>query len=244
MVRGLFPEKEPLLEGFIVDLITSEIDFTNGEYKENITRVENLIDAYKTLDEANIGDLQVRKDVLRASVVFLHSTLEEIVRNLFLLRLPNGDPKKLNKIPFVGHESTHRPKDILLGSLKEFSGQLVDNLIFHSINNYVDTMSINGANQLADCLELVDLPIHPLRKYFTSLDDLMKRRHQIVHQMDRGNSLDPLRDPITDINVSTVEQWKTDLCCFFSDLLILVENEKSVCVTEQREKSMAIGGTK
>ncbi|MBW3532985.1 HEPN domain-containing protein [Shewanella sp. NKUCC06_TVS] len=199
-------------------------DFTHGEFGENITRVENLIEAYNELEANKIGDIQLRKDVLRASIVFMHSSLEEVVRNLFLLRLPNGNTKNLNKIPFAGHETTHRPKEILLGNLKAFSGMLVDNIILRSINEYVDTMSINGSNQLAECLEIADVQIVPLRKYFTSLDSLMKRRHQIVHQMDRANSLDPLLDPITNIDIECVEQWKNDLCGFYRDLMIIIEN--------------------
>lgn len=232
------------MEGFSVDMNTGVEEFTNGEFNENITRVENLIDAYNKLDTANIGDVQVRKDVLRASVVFLHSTLEEVVRNLYLKRLPECDAKKLNKIPFAGHETTHRPKEILLGSLKEFSGMFVDNVIINSINNYVQTMNINGANQLAECLDLVDIPIAPLRQYFPSLDALMLRRHQIVHQMDRKNSYDPIQGPITDIEVCEVELWKNNLCGFFTDLLFLLKNEKLECDIEQPDKDMAIGGSK
>jgi hypothetical protein len=77
-------------------------DFTNGEFNQNIARVDNLINTYRLLEEQT-NDTQ-SKDILRAAIVFLHSSLEEVVRNLYLARLPSGTVENLNKIPYGGHD--------------------------------------------------------------------------------------------------------------------------------------------
>jgi hypothetical protein len=197
-------------------------DFTNGEFNENIARVENLISASKRLVGEDISDTQLANEVLRAAVVFLHSSLEEIIRNLFLHKLPQVTPENLNKVPFNGHEPTHRPKGILLGDLLEYRGQFVENLIRDSIDQYVNTININGTNQLVDCLKLADVPHEPLRPFFEPLDTLMKRRHIVVHQMDRSSKLDPLTSNLNDIDEAVVVAWKIAIVGFATQLFATV----------------------
>lgn len=183
-------------------------DFTNDEFSQNINRVENLIAAYEELLEKSEEDAEVANDVLRAAVVFLHSSLEEIIRNLYLYTLPSASAENLNRIPFATHEPSHRPKNIQLGDLLEFKGQFVENIIQESINKYVDIMNINNATQLVECLKLANISCEPLRHLLEPLNSLMQRRHQIVHQMDRSNELDPLESPINIIDVAIVRSWK------------------------------------
>lgn len=184
-------------------------DFTNGEFAENIARVENLVVASRRLAQQNIGDVQLANDVLRAAVVFLHSTLEEVIRNLYLHKLPDVAPESLNKVPFVGQESSHRPRGIQLGELLPFRGRFVENVIRESINEYVNTININNSNQLVECLKLADVSHEPLRHFYEPLDSLMKRRHQVVHQMDRSNELDPLAASVNDIDEASVVVWRS-----------------------------------
>jgi RiboL-PSP-HEPN len=199
------------------------------EFQQNTNRVQNLISAFNLLEENNIGDLETRKDILRAAVVFMHGTLEEIVRNLYIGLLPNCHQDKLNEIPFVGH-AVIRPKGILLGHLKDFSGRFIENIILDSIESYVNTMNLNNATQLCNSLKLVELPTESLVQYFSQLGSLMERRHQIVHQMDRKNEFDLLLSPVTDIEIETVFDWQNALHSFFLDLLQLlpIDNESEI----------------
>lgn len=141
-------------------------------------------------------------------MVFLHSSLEEIIRNLYLYNLPNASAENLNKITLATNEHSHRPKSIQLGDLLEFKGQFVENVIQESINRYVDVLSINNSTQLVECLKLANIRYEPLRQFFDPLNSLMQRRHQIVHQMDRSNELDPLAYPINIIDLEIVNNWK------------------------------------
>ncbi len=200
-------------------------DFTNNEFSQNIYRVENLIAAYEKLTDQSAGDAEVANDVLRAAVVFLHSSLEEVIRNLYLYNLPNASTESLNKIPFATHEHSHRPKNIQLGDLLEFKGQFVENVIQESINRYVDVLSINNSTQLVECLKLANIRYEPLRQFFDPLNSLMQRRHQIVHQMDRSNELDPLAYPINIIDLETVNNWKEAVTGLVSALFAQFESK-------------------
>jgi hypothetical protein len=191
------------------------------EFQQNTDRVKNLILAFEMLEENNIGDSETRKDILRAAVVFMHSTLEEIIRNLFIGLLPDGKQEHLDKIPFVGHE-VRRSKGILLGHLRDFREIFLGNIILESIKKYVDSLNINNTTQLSTLFEMVEIPIESLRQYFPELESLMTRRHQIVHQMDRRNELDPQTEPVTNIELNTVIDWKNALHGFFSELLLLL----------------------
>jgi hypothetical protein len=202
-----------------------------GEFRQNAGRVENLISAYRELETHNIGQPQTRADVLRAAVVLMHSTLEEIVRNLYVSLLPSGSVDSLNAIPFVAYGPSNRARQILLGDLQQFQGQFVENIIRDSVDAFVDTMNLNNTVQLCSCLKMVDISPATLRSTFPQLDGLMKRRHQIVHQMDRNNELDPLDFPVTDIELGVVLTWQDALGEFFLELVTLLPEENDTEVS-------------
>lgn len=94
----------------------------------------------------------------------------------------------------------------------------MENIIQESINKYVDTLNINNSTQLVECLKLVNIPIEPLRQFFEPLNSLVQRRHQIVHQMDRSNALDPLSYPINTIDITIVKDWTVAVSGFANAL--------------------------
>jgi hypothetical protein len=194
------------------------MDFTNGEFADNLGRASNLIAASEQLAGTSTASAPLAQDVLRAAVVFLHASLEEVVRNLFVRNLPNVAPDKLDEIPLTGAPGSRRPTKILLGSLVQFRGEFVENVIKKSIDAYVDTFNLNNTGELVHCLELAEIDATPLRQHFPALNELMQRRHQIVHQMDRTNELDPLTVPLSSLDVLTVERWKQALISFVQDL--------------------------
>lgn len=189
------------------------------EFRENLNRVDNLIEAHRQLEEHDLGAVETRLDVLRAAVVMMHSCLEEIIRNLFLFKLPSGSVETLNKIPFMKHESSHRPKPILLGELSELRGKFIDNIIRESIDAYVNTMNLNNIAQLCECLRMADVGVEKFRSQFSNLEAMMARRHQIAHQMDRADDMELTNGPITSISLGTVESWREALSRF-GELLV------------------------
>jgi len=157
-------------------------------------------------------------------VVLMHAALEEVIRNLYVWILPNGDRDKLNKIPFNRH-ADRNPKPILLGDLMEYQGYFIENIVVDAINLYVDRMNLNSTDQLSACLQMVAIDDQVLKTYYPDLGDIMTRRHQIVHQMDREDRLDPDTVNVSDIELDRINQWSQSLENFFNDLVQLLPDE-------------------
>lgn len=178
------------------------------EAEENIRRVRNILDLHQKAEAVDIGTNEERGELLRAAVVFLHSSIEEMVRNLFIERLPNLDRDFINELSFSEYGQTNRVKGVLLGDLAHhYRGRFVDNVVLDALNAHLDRLNINNADQLVAVLRKVGIDTSNLTPYLNDLGQIMRRRHQIVHQMDREDALDPDLRPITAIGIKDVERW-------------------------------------
>jgi len=183
-------------------------DYTISEFDSNLDRVNNLIAVYKVLQEKVKGRKSVKSgDTLRAAVVFLHSSLEEVIRNLFLWKLPDAQSDALDEIPLKGASPTHRPTPFLLGKLAAHRGLFVHNVIRESIEAYVDHLNINNTSELCRCLGMIGLTPSDYSQYYPKLSEMMARRHQIVHQMDRNHEYGVGNHRAQSIAVAKVEIW-------------------------------------
>ena len=160
----------------------------------NISRVKNLMAIYEThlmgVGQGRRGHLQT--DVLRASVVFLHASLEDFLRSLAYWKLPLAGKNAIDSVPLVG--SGGDAKKFFLGELVAHRGKSVDQLIKESVNEHLERSNYNNTTELASFLESIGVTVGRVNGRFTDLDALMSRRHQIVHRGDidetggRGNS--------------------------------------------------------
>lgn len=178
------------------------------EALDNMNRVHRIIGLFEKAEALDIGLPEEREEVLRAAVVLLHSSLEEVVRNLFVERLPKCSVDVLNELSYPTPGNISKTKGVLLGDLfNDYQGRFVDNVIVDAINYHIDRMNINNSTQLSAMLHKVNIDTQELKSTLNELDELMKRRHQIVHQMDRNDRLDPDTRPISPIDLETVRNW-------------------------------------
>jgi hypothetical protein len=190
-------------------------EFTLDEFRTNLDRVGNLVSIYQELRRPGAGRRSVKAaDTLRAAVVFMHSALEEVIRNLYLWKLPDAEGSALDEIPLVGLAPNQRVTPFLLGKLAPHRGLFVHNVIRDSITAYVDQMNVNNTNELAGCLRLVGLDPTAYADYYPQLQAMMKRRHQIVHQMDRNHDVGTGRHRAQSISVRQVHAWRNNLHLF------------------------------
>lgn len=188
---------------------------TLSEFEANIARVSNLVAIYKELRKPGAGRRSVAStDTLRAAVIFLHSALEEVIRNLFLWKLPLADSEALDEIPLNGLSPTHRATPFLLGKLAAHRGRFVENIIRESIESYVDHMNVNNTNEVSRCLKMVGLDARRFAEHFSKLQSMMERRHQIVHQMDRNHEFGTGRHRAQSISLFQVDSWRENLSLF------------------------------
>lgn len=166
----------------------------------NLTRVSKLIHHSLVLPNHIENKVEMKNyllDILRASVVFLHSTLETMLREIVRLKLMfDGD---LSRIPLADlSESQDIKHKFSLDEMSKYRGHTINEVIEISVNRYVTNLSFNNTDNIADNLSRINIPQLELRPYYEELNKMMNRRHQIVHEgdMKRGGKT-PELEPIT-----------------------------------------------
>jgi len=199
-------------------------DHTLNEFREGIGRVRNLIHLYHQLSSLGVKEEDRLHDILRAAVVFLHSTLEEFIRNLFLWKLPSGSKESLNRIPLAGTPAHQRAKPFSLGDLTRWNEQTVAEVIRESVESYINQLNVNSIEDITSSLQMAGLVYEPYRKYFSDISDCIERRHHIVHQMDRDlpHGTGPAQP--RNITAPTVEAWMKNTSSFVENLIAAVPN--------------------
>jgi RiboL-PSP-HEPN len=212
---------------------------TLDEFTSNIDRVKNLVAVYRKNRPAGKGRTSVEDtDVLRAAVVFLHSSIEEVVRNLIIWKLPVvGTEEALDKIPLLGLAPNARPEKFFLGKLARYKGRFVVNLIRESIEAYVDVLNVNNVRDLNEYLTMISVDASSLRHHFSELEKVFRRRHQIVHQADRNSETGSGQHLAESLSIATVEGWVSSVQTFVDELIALVPENPSSDVLDMESGS-------
>lgn len=121
----------------------------------NISRVNNLVEIYTN---QLAGDGQGRRshqetDVLRAAVVLLHASVEDVLRSLAYWKLPAASSDVLEKIPLAGGTATK----FTLGTLSAMRGNTVDEVIKESVDASLERSNYNNARDVCTLLESIGL---------------------------------------------------------------------------------------
>lgn len=179
-------------------------------YDKNFGRSNSLLKLYKDLTKGKKGRRPVAYiDLLRVTVVMLHSTLEDFLRNLLTWRLPISTKDKLNKIPLFSSDYDPRKTKFELGELIEHKDKNVSEIIHLSIIKYLDGESFNNTTDINSALLNINLQVDEnIRKHYTELDKMIKRRHKIVHQADKDNLKNLSNHKLETIELQNVELWQ------------------------------------
>ena len=176
-------------------------------FNQNIERVRNLADLYS---EYLMGDGPGRRghaktDVLRAAVVMLHASMEDLLRSIAYWKLPSASPDVLSKIPLISEAPATK---FNLGTLSAHRGQTVDQVIESSINGYLRRSNYNNTDEVATFLGSIEVDVDRIRPHFSEVEAVMKRRHQIVHRADQDDAATGRGNHrITSIGHQTVVNW-------------------------------------
>lgn len=152
--------------------------------EQNLKRASGLLNMYESLKRHRRGRPPTPiSDLLRAATVFLHASLEEFLRSVAAEYWPKGDSRVLDDIPLVGNAPA--TKHTIL-ALAKHRGKTVDSLLRESVHAYLLTASFNDTRQICGFLETVGINASIIEDLLPDLQDLMERRHNIVHQADRN----------------------------------------------------------
>ena len=186
-------------------------------YQENIRRVKNFLTLYKDATQGKgAGRKGVQEtDILRAGVVYLHSTLEEYLRTIILnaktqmlIQDKASFQRVLCNVALPGDNSgKSNGKKYALTDFWDQKDKTIMEVISESLNDKVGYLTFNEYSQIVSSLE--DIGIHLNRNYNVDgmIDNYIKRRHKIVHEADKNLTPGSGNFKSTPINVQMLKAW-------------------------------------
>lgn len=194
--------------------ILEEIVFT---FDKNFERLNNLLQLYETISTGKGRKPTNTIDLLRATVVLTHSTLEDFLRSVMLWRLPNADKDVISTIPLIG---TGTKNTFDFGKLLPHKSKTVEEIITLSVREYLNSRSFNNTEQITGSLNSVNISINDeMRQTFRALDEMIKRRHNIVHQADRESKKGKGYHRIKSLSHQTVSSWRDAVDKFVKEVI-------------------------
>jgi hypothetical protein len=203
-----------------------DLSLFEERFRRNLGRVRYLLAVYDQVCGAAQGRPSVQEsDLLRAAVVFLHATLEDLLRNLAAWRLPFATSEVLSQIPFAGGDG--RKTTLNLGDLARHRGQFVEDVISESVIAHLGRSNYNDSEDIAKLLIQIGLPQDARKRLMDAhaarLNPIMSRRHQIVHRLDRNDSSGRGHHDALSIGKANIERWIGVIQRFGEQLLNEVE---------------------
>lgn len=179
-------------------------------FHRNLERVQTIIGTYT----AAVGPRQGRpsvadSDLLRAAVVLLHASLEDLLRMMAQERLPTAAPELLATIPLpVGTQRKQR-FDLAALALPAYRSLQVQELIDLAVREYLERANYNHPGDIRSLLEQVELDPNLLTPYSGHIGAMNSRRHLIVHRADVNDATGRGHHPARSLARQTVKEWLT-----------------------------------
>jgi hypothetical protein len=156
-----------------------------ARFGDNTVRVRNLVVLYKWLETNQAGDLGRWPDLLRAAVVLLHASLEDLLRSLAEWKLPTAPAVSLDRIMLTGSARLKDKEKFGLVELADFRGQTVDAVIARSIEVHLERSSYNHPGEIDELLAKIEVDYKIEKPLRDALAAMMSRRHAIAHRADK-----------------------------------------------------------
>jgi hypothetical protein len=222
-------------------------DLVTARFRLNMDRIHGLVKLiYSDIDPLRAtGPFQIdgaKADILRSIVVFLHATFEDLLRTTARQRIAVAKSQVLDGIPLVGTSRSGRAEKFHLGALNAHRGKTVDQLIHESVESYLDRESFGSCGDVDEVLTQMGLDTAPFKPFYADLDQMMKRRHRIVHEADLPSPKDSLSAPWTIADTYNLCLWLTVVPIFYGLLRISVDpaNEVQRWFLERRRKAIEL----
>lgn len=173
-------------------------------FQRNIGRCQDILNAIQDGEDIEeVFSWEVQDDLLRALVVYLHASLEDLLRTI-LIQHYRRNPSNLLSDHNRNKEVPDRTG--LWKALSEFEpsetvGTFIDNLI----RKILGRESFSSQSQVAGFLKVTGFKIEDQDTYMKSFESLIERRHGIVHNADI--SPDEIEHEPVEINLNVVEDW-------------------------------------
>lgn len=184
-------------------------DELEARYRLNLQRVRGLVASYQTLAGPGQGRRPVETiDVLRAAVVFLHATMEDVLRTLLARRLREStDPKQFEELPVVVAPGARPLERVKLSDLVPYRHETIDALVQRSVDAQLERSTFNNLGDVKKALLRGGIDPGFMEPFERSIAAMMKRRHQIAHRADQNEVGGSGNHMAASLGVWTVEAW-------------------------------------
>lgn len=184
----------------------AEREEIDQQFRANLERVRNLVVLYEESVPGGRGRKPVPvADLLRAAVVLLHATLEDLLRSLAEWKLPSAPAASLERIPLTGSQKSK--EKFTLVDLAEFRGLTVDSVIAQAVDAYLERATYNHPGEVADILDKMELKSEIDAGLRNDLAAMMSRRHLIAHRADRNPRAGVGHQMARSLSAALVKKW-------------------------------------
>jgi hypothetical protein len=159
------------------------LDASRTRFNLNMERVENLVEIFERLEENNAKS----RDVLRAAVMLLHASLEDVLRQLLLYRLPKSNSVEMLRMFFTDQHGKVEKMEI--GGLARLHKVKVEHEIWSRMTKKLSNSNYGDKSDVIAALKILGFDESDLQPRVEPLGDLMNRRHLIVHRSDREEAV-------------------------------------------------------
>jgi hypothetical protein len=148
----------------------------------NLERSKNLFDLFDATRPNQPGKVSNQlADILRASVVFSHAAIDNLLRSFYRSYLLHCSPEQLNA------ELTNGKVDKLTyGILAGNKHMSVTEILNNAIESYLSSKSFNSIEEVFSYLHKFEIDVNLTSDAKKHLTAMMKRRHLIVHRYDEN----------------------------------------------------------
>jgi hypothetical protein len=190
-------------------------EIIKASFFNNIQRVRDLTQLHLALLAFPAqNSILYSEDVLRASIVLMHATLEDLLRGLFKWKIPEKGVEQWNKIPLIGISDRNQPKNFLLGNLQAHRSKTIEELFLLSVDEYLNYTNYNKVPDIDILFKDVGIESKSFDEFYGLLGEMMERRHNIVHRADREHPLDANGSSLARIEYTTVVAYLENLVGF------------------------------
>ena len=165
------------------------------------------------------------QDILRAAVVFLHASLEDLLRELLREHLPSASYSvwKELEIPLAGMNG---PK-FSLYHLATWRDSTVQEVFQDSVGAFLEKSNFNHVADLRNALNQLELDPQIVTPFADDLGPLMRRRHHVVHRFDVDRGLKGSGEHVArSLSLSGVNRWQSAVREFGERVLERLEEEE------------------
>jgi hypothetical protein len=194
-------------------------DAIQQRFSANLSRVSALVATFRQMTAGRGRPAVVETDLLRAAVVLLHASFEDLLRSCAELILPLRPAKTFEDWSIPLPQSAERRTKLTLSEIMQFRGRSIDDVLAIAIQHRLDHASYNNFYEVSRWADELGLIVPSRQSYQPNLDAMMKRRHQIAHRADRNKLTGSGHYVAAHLSDVTVDTWRRNVEAAGKDIL-------------------------